>query len=87
MLQSSDSRLLKCGVALAALCVTAPVYAQDTSAQTGTVAEDKADIVVTGTLIRGLTPVKPPVNITTFTGYGPGNIIGRTIQLGLRKKF
>lgn len=31
--------------------------------------------------------VKPPVNLTAPTGYAPGNILGRTFQLGVSKKF
>jgi iron complex outermembrane receptor protein len=31
--------------------------------------------------------VRPPVNLTAPSGYAPGNILGRTFQLGLSKKF
>lgn len=63
MIKSSDSRLLKCGVALATLCVAAPVCAAEASAPAdasqsseSTSAKDREDIIVTGTLIRGIAP-------------------------------
>ena len=31
--------------------------------------------------------VRPPINLTASTGYAPGNILGRTFQMGLSKKF
>jgi iron complex outermembrane recepter protein len=46
---------LKSGVALIALCVSVPIYAQDASPRTAE-RDDLAEIVVTGTLIRGVAP-------------------------------
>lgn len=37
--------------------------------------------------VTNLFDVKPPVNLTASTGYAPGNILGRTFQFGLSKKF
>jgi len=37
--------------------------------------------------VTNLFDVRPPVNLTAPTGYAPGNILLRTIQLGLSKKF
>lgn len=69
----SGNRILSCaivalqsGVALSALALSAPALAQ--TATTGAVQEDEAnsaadrdDIVVTGTLIRGIEPVGSPI--------------------------
>lgn len=45
-----------------------------------------ADTVVS-LQVSNLFDVKPPVNLTASTGYGNGDILGRTFQLGLSKKF
>ena len=46
---------LNCGLALFALCVGVPTYAQETSTSSAE-ASDLTEIVVTGTLIRGVAP-------------------------------
>ncbi len=45
-----------------------------------------ADTVVS-LQVTNLLDVKPPVNLTASTGYGTGDILGRTFQLVLSKKF
>jgi iron complex outermembrane receptor protein len=37
--------------------------------------------------VTNLLNVRPPVNLIASSGYAPGNILGRTFQLGINKKF
>lgn len=61
---------------------TVDSYLSYTFTDRGFLADTVASVQVTN-----LFDVKPPVNLTASTGYALGNILGRTIQLGLSKKF
>jgi len=37
--------------------------------------------------VNNVFDVKPPVNLAASTGFDPGDLIGRSFQLGLKKKF
>ncbi|MGE3690690.1 MAG: TonB-dependent receptor plug domain-containing protein [Novosphingobium sp.] len=37
--------------------------------------------------VNNLFDVRPPVNLIASTGYDPGDLLGRTFQLGVKKKF
>ena len=55
---------LTSGVALIALCVSMPIYAQETSSRTAD-ENDLTEIVVTGTLIRGVAPAGTETELVT----------------------
>ena len=55
---------LRCGVAIAALCVAVPIYAQNTGPLTEQ-GNDLSEIVVTGTLIRGVAPAGTETEVIT----------------------
>lgn len=78
---------LKCGVALAALCVVSPAYAQ---AGPNQAADDRArdDIIVTGTLIRGVAPAgTEPItvdqqDIVEAGGVTTNDVLAKVPQVG-----
>lgn len=80
---------LQSGVALSALAVSAPALAQvagqaDVAEDSGEADRDRADIVVTGTLIRGIEAVGSPVislnrEVMTATGATTANQLLATI--------
>jgi iron complex outermembrane receptor protein len=51
----------------------------------------KEDGILTDTVltfnVTNIFDVLPPVNLTASTGYDPGDLIGRSFQIGLSKKF